>query len=120
MPATTSLTATSTFQFRLKSSCSAGGTSYSPAVQPLGFGDCWQSPHTGSISIDACAETIYDGGGVNGSYNNSSSGYITIYPTTPGSKVTITGTSWTESNYDYFKVYDGTSIWCNTTYFWIR
>jgi hypothetical protein len=83
LPATTTLTTTSSFQFRLKSYCVIGGTSYSTA-QTLGFGDCYNAPNTGNISIDACAGTIYDAGGANSNYNNSSSGSITIYPTTPG------------------------------------
>lgn len=59
-------------------------------------------PSSGSSTVTTCSGNLYDSEGSSSNYATSSDGYITIYPSTPGSKVNITGTITTESGYDLF------------------
>ena len=64
---------------------------------------------TGSASVTTCDLAIYDNGGPNGDYSSNCNSTLTINPATPGAVIVLTGTSTTESGYDYLRVYDGTS-----------
>lgn len=58
----------------------------------------------------SCSDYFYDSGGSSGSYGTSENYTITIYPSTPGAKVTVDFTSfYLENYYDYLYVYDGSS-----------
>ena len=71
-------------------------------------------PYTGTQSITSCSTTIYDNGGPSANYSNSSSGSLTIYPSTTGSYVSLTFSSFSlESCCDYVRIYDGTSTSAN-------
>lgn len=52
--------------------------------------------------------TIVDDGGETGSYSNNFNGYVQINAE-PGVSITLSGSYETESGYDYFKVWDGSS-----------
>lgn len=65
-------------------------------------------PTSGSQTITACSGTVYDPGGVN-DYSNSCEGTLIINPATSGCRVNLSGSYNTESSFDYFYVYDGTS-----------
>ena len=58
-----------------------------------------------------CGDTFTDPGGANANYANNTDYTITIYPTNPTEKVTVTFSSFsTETNYDALYVFDGNSI----------
>lgn len=57
-----------------------------------------------------CSDYFYDSGGPFSTYSSSENKVITIYPATPGAKVTVNFTSFdVEDGYDYLYVYDGPS-----------
>ncbi len=64
----------------------------------------------GNGTITACSGDFYDSGGPSGNYNDSEDYTLTFLPATAGAKVRVSFTSFnTELNYDYLKVYDGTT-----------
>jgi len=66
-------------------------------------------PVSGATSVTACGVTVYDNGGT-GSYSNSTSGTLTIYPSTTGNAVKLQFSEFnTESSCDILYVYNGTS-----------
>jgi hypothetical protein len=64
-------------------------------------------PTTGNTSITTCNDHIYDSGGPSGAYGANQDGYVVVYPSTTGAKVQLTGTYYTEANYDYIYIYNG-------------
>lgn len=57
-----------------------------------------------------CGSTFTDPGGANANYDNSSNFTYTVCPSNPGDQVTVNFTAFSlEANYDFLKVYDGTS-----------
>lgn len=73
-------------------------------------------PATGNNSFTLCSGNLYDNGGSTGNYANGSNGYTVLNPATPGNYIEISGTGYTESNFDFLYVYDGvgttgTPIW---------
>ena len=80
----------------------------------------WSTPVTfvpGSYTIDqqrnltTCSATIYDDGGVDGNYGFNRNDTLTIYPTTQGNLVQVSGTLVAESaSYDYLIIYDGENV----------
>ena len=58
-------------------------------------------PSTGNTTITTCNDHIYDNGGPSAAYGASQDGYVVVYPATAGYKVQLTGTYYTEANYDY-------------------
>jgi len=86
------------------------GTNSSTKTSYINVVNTANVPATGSSSITTCGTTIYDNGGVSGSYSNSSNGTLVINPGTAGNAVKLTFNSFaTESGYDYLYVYNGTS-----------
>ena len=80
----------------------------------------WVGPVTAKVEIavimgeqttaTTCMGVLYDNGGADGLYANSSDDVVTIYPNTPNSLIRLQGDYETESiTYDYITVYDGTS-----------
>ena len=65
-------------------------------------------PSSGTNTITACGGTVLDPGGTS-TYANSLNSYLVINPETPGCKVHLSGSYNTESSFDYFYVYDGTT-----------
>ena len=66
-------------------------------------------PSSGTNTITTCSGVVLDPGGT-GNYPNNCNSYLIINPATPGCNVRLTGSYNTESGYDYFRVYDGTTI----------
>jgi hypothetical protein len=65
--------------------------------------------HNGTITT--CNSLFYDSGGATGSYANNQAMTLTVLPATDGAKVRITFSAFdVETNYDYLKIYDGTSV----------
>jgi len=62
---------------------------------------------TGSDTVTTCGMMIYDDGGANGDYSTDCNSILVLYPATPGTMMMLTGTSYTENNYDFLKIYDG-------------
>ena len=59
-------------------------------------------------SVTTCTGDFYDTGGSAGTYQNNESLTETFYPSTAGSMIRFTFTSYnTESGYDYLKIYNG-------------
>lgn len=68
-------------------------------------------PATGNTNITTCSGTLYDDGGLNGTYSPYASGSVTITPATAGSKVRLQFTAFdVESGYDWVYIYDGSSV----------
>jgi len=69
------------------------------------------SMQSGSTTITACNTIVYDNGGANGDYANSSNDTLIIYPATTGCKISLTGSYVTESaTLDYIKIFDGAGV----------
>ncbi|OQX97774.1 MAG: hypothetical protein B6I24_07605 [Bacteroidetes bacterium 4572_128] len=67
--------------------------------------------HEGDTTITTCGLTFYDEGGADGQYLNSTNSTVTFLPGTEGSKIQLSIIEFeTESNYDYFKIYDGNNL----------
>src|SRR5574344_154908 len=64
-------------------------------------------PSAGNDSWSSCDGHLYDAGGANGNYLNSSNGYTVLNPTATGSNVIIQGTFYGEGCCDYLYIYDG-------------
>jgi len=61
-------------------------------------------------SVTTCSGNFYDSGSSSGSYQNNENFTETFYPSTPGSMIRFTFTSFsTESGYDFLRIYNGTS-----------
>ena len=57
-----------------------------------------------------CSSLFYDDGGPNSNYSDNRNYTLTFFPDTEGAKIKVDLLSFnTESNYDYLKIYDGTS-----------
>nr|MCR4965112.1 hypothetical protein [Bacteroidales bacterium] len=65
-------------------------------------------PSNDTIALTTCSGVLLDPGGTS-TYPNSCESQITIYPSETGCKVNISGSYETESSFDYFYVYDGTT-----------
>jgi hypothetical protein len=71
------------------------------------FGNTQTFTMTSGGNASSCSGTVYDPGGT-GNYASNANVTYTICPSTPGSFVTLTFTSFNlESNFDYLKIYAG-------------
>ena len=95
-----SLTSGTCYDFYVRASCSSTDTS------------AWSNPRS-VLTLPGCGGFFVDPGGATGNYVNNitaATGTTTICPTIPGQLVTVNFTSFnTELNFDFLKVYDGTS-----------
>src|SRR5574344_1474546 len=62
---------------------------------------------SGIDTLRTCNAIIYDNGGPTGSYSSNVNSTLIIYPSTPNSLLTLTGSYTTESNYDKITIYSG-------------
>ena len=107
-----------------------GGMAYDVYVRSICGGtdsSSWTGPVTvipgmylmgtsGSDTLRTCRGVICDSGGPNGSYGMSEDFTLYILPGSTDSILSISGTSYTESSYDYIRIYDGlgtggTQVW---------
>ena len=66
--------------------------------------------HTGSMIIPDGTFSFYDTGGANGNYSDDEEYYLTIYPSSEHSSLSVRFSSFrTEKNYDFLTVYNGPS-----------
>ena len=95
------------YDIYVRSDC--GGGDYSIWTGPLTVQPgSYNIPANGTDTITGCDITIYDNGGVNGNYSDNCSGYVVVYPETPGSVLSASGSILAESSsYDYIIIYDG-------------
>ena len=108
-PFTVSNLATATvYDFYVKADCGSGDES--PLTGPISATPgSYNMPTNGTYTVTTCSMVIYDDGGANGDYSHSCSVTLTINPETPGSLISVQGTSSTESCCDYLRIHDGTS-----------
>ena len=86
------------------------GDSYSVWTGPVSFTigvDVMNMATSGTDTLYTCAAIIYDNGGPSGSYSGNCDATLLLLPNTPGSEVVISGSSYTESTYDYLTIYEG-------------
>lgn len=62
---------------------------------------------TGTDTLFTCNMVIFDDGGPNGNYSNNSNSTLFIFPEDSTKALRVEGTSYTESTYDYLRIYDG-------------
>ena len=102
----TGLSDANTYYFYIRHVCGAGDTSawtlYGPARCHIVTMNANQTD-----TVYMCGGAIYDDGGPNGNYSNSQNSTIILMPSTPGSLVSVSGYSYTESSLDYLTIYDG-------------
>ncbi len=67
-------------------------------------------PVSGTATISLCGGHLYDDGGPNNPYSNSSNAVLTIMPSAPGAVVSLSGSVYTESSFDELYIYDGASV----------
>ena len=80
---------------------------YGPASFSVGF-IVMNMATSGSDTLRTCGAIIYDDGGPTGNYSHSISGSIlVVYPSDTLHALSISGTSHTESTYDYLRIYRG-------------
>ena len=58
-------------------------------------------------TLTTCSAMIYDNGGADANYGDSSNDTLVINPATAGKRIRLVGTYYTESGWDYLYVYDG-------------
>ena len=104
------LTGGVTYDFYVRRDCGSGD--YSPwSTIPASA-----APYTiamgiqGSRTVTGCGFTITDNGGPNGEYANSCNYTLTILPPDANTVISVSGVVTCESNWDYLKIYDGTSV----------
>src|SRR5574344_2191405 len=62
---------------------------------------------SGIDTLRTCNAIIYDNGSPTGSYSSNVNSTLIIYPSTPNSLLTLTGSYTTESNFDKITIYSG-------------
>ena len=97
------------YDFYIRTNC---GSEYSAWRGPVvAIPGSINVPASGMTTITGCSVVVCDPGGIDDTYGNSANGYVVVYPGSTDSLVAIVGgTIYTESNYDYVKVYDGVGI----------
>ncbi|MBR1549554.1 MAG: fibronectin type III domain-containing protein [Bacteroidales bacterium] len=95
------------YDFCVRAFCSDGDTSmWIRSTFFIGAVD-YNMSSSGNATLSTCAANIYDNGGADGSYGNNCNSTLVVTPATPGSYLMVTGTSYTESTYDYLNLYEG-------------
>jgi hypothetical protein len=100
------LTAGTDYYIYVRNDCGAGDSSIWSMVGPARPGT-WNMRANQIDTVTMCGGTIYDDGGINGTYSASQHSTVIIRPDTPGALVVVSGNSYTESSYDHLHIYDG-------------
>ena len=96
----------STYSMYVRANC-GGDVSYWRG--PLNFTPAAYTMTAGAVdTLRSCAVTIFDNGGPEGAYAAYSNDRLVVFPTDPSTQtLQINGSSFTESTYDYLRIYDG-------------
>ncbi|MCQ2297209.1 MAG: fibronectin type III domain-containing protein [Bacteroidales bacterium] len=96
----------STYSMYVRANC-GGDVSYWRG--PLNFTPAAYTMTAGAVdTLRSCAVTIFDNGGPEGAYAAYSNDRLVVFPTDPSTQtLQINGSSYTESTYDYLRIYDG-------------
>ena len=62
---------------------------------------------SGQTSLSLCDGVLYDDGGPYSNYGSNRNDIITLYPSTPGAAIQLSGTLNSENSYDFLTIYDG-------------
>ena len=111
----TGLTSGTHYFFYVRSICGAGDTSAWSDVYEFVPGSWIMRPNM-SDTVRMCGGVIYDDGGATGVYSGNQNSTVYIMPDAPNNLVSISGSSYTESSFDYITIYDGlgtsgTQLW---------
>ena len=84
------------------------GSEYSTWKGPVNFGvGIYYMAVTGIDTLRTCGSVVYDDGGPNGNYSSSSQSTLVLVPNQANRVVKISGSSYTESTWDYLTIYGG-------------
>ena len=112
----TGLTGGTNYYFYVRSICGAGDTSLWSDVF-MAVPGSWNMRPNQTDTLYMCGGVIYDEGGPSGAYYTpSQNSYVIIMPDAPNNLVSVSGNSYTESSFDYIRIYDGigtsgTELW---------
>ena len=112
----TGLTSGTDYYFYVRNDCGTDSSMWR-VVGPVRPGVWTMNPNQVD-TLYMCGGTIYDDGGVSGSYSSSQNSTIILRPDTPNTLVSVSGSTYTEGTYDYLTIYDGigtngTELWNN-------
>lgn len=62
---------------------------------------------SGTDTLNTCNIVVFDDGGPSGNYSDNNNSTLYIFPKDSTKSFLVTGTSYTESTYDYLRIYDG-------------
>ena len=93
------------WQAYVRANC-GGETSFWLGPVNIGVGIYYMAT-TGIDTLRTCGTVIYDDGGANNSYSSNCQSTVILLPSQPNSVVKISGSSYTESSWDYLYIYDG-------------
>lgn len=110
----TGLTSGTDYYFYVMNDCGSDSSTWS-MIGPIRPGS-WEMRANQTDTLYMCGGTIYDDGGLTGSYSTSQDSYIILRPDTSNMLVSVSGTSYTEGSWDYLTIYDGigtsgTELW---------
>ena len=111
----TGLVGGTTYYFYVRSICGVGDTSQW-SEECVSVPGTWNMRANQTDTLHSCGGVIYDDGGATGQYSGNQDSYIIIMPDAPNNLVSVSGTSYTESSFDYIRIYDGigtsgTELW---------
>ena len=92
------------YTFSIATLCGSD-TSFTTSVQITP--GSWTMRPNQTDTLYMCGGIIYDDGGANGTYSANQNSTIILRPDTPSTLISISGTYYTESSWDYLTVYDG-------------
>ena len=94
-----------TYDFYVRTDCGEEQSDWKgPYSLTIGL---YQMAATGSDTLVGCGIVLTDNGGLNGAYGENCDATVVIYPDAPGKGITFYGSSYTESSYDYLRIYEG-------------
>ena len=107
------LTAGTQYTFSVATLC---GTDTSFYISLQAVPGTWTMRPNQTDTLYMCGGVIYDDGGATGAYSGNQNSIVILRPDAPNSLVSVSGTSYTESTYDYLRIYDGigtggTQLW---------
>ena len=62
---------------------------------------------SGTSTVYMCGGVIYDDGGPDGTYSMNCNSTMYVYPSDSTKVLVVSGVSYTESTFDYLRIYDG-------------